>query len=223
VARGLTVSPAAPPAGLVAAQRATISAAEELGRRIRPGTTERELAALADRLCREQGSSGTWTPIAVGAGSGNLVCHPDYPPTDRAVAEPDLVFADLTPIFGIWPADVTRSYVVGEDARRAALLGECSRIHEVILGACRPGMPASELFRYARSLLDEGGFELLDLLGNIGHDLGEGARVTGFIDPRNESPLWGCWAIEPHIGLDGIGAKLEDLVWCGPDGCAVVR
>ena len=81
---------------------------------------------------------------------------------------------------------------------------------------------ASELFGVARGLFDADGYELLDLLGNIGHDLDRGAVVTGFIDPRNETPMWGCWAIEPHLGLDGIGAKVEDLVWISEEGVHVL-
>ena len=102
-------------------------------------------------------------------------------------------------------------------AQRATLEVVDALVHEV-----RPGMPANELFAIARALLDADGYELLDLLGNIGHDLGRDAAVTGFIDPRNETAMWGCWAIEPHMGMDGIGAKIEDLVWIGPEGVVVL-
>jgi Xaa-Pro aminopeptidase len=217
MARGL-----APPAGLVAAQRATLEALREVELEVWPGMTERELADRAYELARERGADGVWTPITVGAGPGALVSHPEYPPTDRAVAETDLVWIDLTPDFGGWPGDATRSVLVGEDAARREVLDEVTRIERSIIGAIRPGMPANELFGIARGLFDEGGFELLDLLGNIGHDLGEHAQVNGFIDPRNGTPMLGCWAIEPHLGLDGIAAKTEDLVWVDGDGVTVL-
>ena len=35
--------------------------------------------------------------------------------------------------------------------------------------------------------------------------------------------MWGAWAIEPFIGNDRFGCKLEDIVWFGPDGCIVLR
>jgi Xaa-Pro aminopeptidase len=213
---------AAPPAELVAAQRATLEVVRALGGDVRPGVTERELATRAEELAREQGASGVWTPIAVGAGPGNLVCHPDFPPTDRAVADPDLVWLDVTPEFDGWAGDVTRSILVGADEARAQAVADCERIKRSIVEAIRPGMQAKELFAVARSLLDAGGYELLDLLGNVGHDLGPHARVTGYIDPRNETPMWGCWAIEPHIGMNGIGAKVEDLVWIGAEGVVVL-
>ena len=85
---------------LLAAQQATLAIVRDLEREVRLGRTERELAARAEELAQARGATGFWTPVAVGAGSGNLVCHPDFPPTGRAVAEPDLVWFDVTPDFG---------------------------------------------------------------------------------------------------------------------------
>lgn len=214
--------PPEPPRELVAAQRATIEVTEEVLRGVRPGVSEQELAALAEALARERGATGVWTPIAAGAGEGNRVCHPDHPPTDRAVAEADVVYLDLTPDFGGWPGDVTRSVAVGGDSAHHRIVGDCLGIERALIAACRPGMPASELFGVAAAMLTAEGYELLDLLGNIGHDLGYGAEVTGSIDAGNHAPMWGAWAIEPHIGRDGLGAKFEDMVWLGPEGVVVV-
>jgi Xaa-Pro dipeptidase len=218
LARGLGA-----PAGLVAAQRSTLDVLAQLEADVRPGVSERELAARAEAIARGAGATGVWTPIAVGAGAGALVCHPEFPPTDRRVVEDDLVLLDVTPLFGPWPGDATRTVLVGDDPARREVLDEATRIEGAILDAIRPGMPANELFAFARELLDDAGFELLDLLGNIGHDLGENGRVTGFVDPPNATPMNGCWAIEPHVGLDGIAAKVEDLVWIDDDGVTVLR
>jgi Xaa-Pro aminopeptidase len=163
-----------------------------------------------------------WTPIAVGVGEGALVCHPDHPPTARTVGVDDIVYLDLTPVFDGWPGDVTRSIAVGTDPLRRMVVEDAEGIERALISACRPGMRASELYAIAAALLDDAGYELLDLLGNVGHDLGPGAEVTGFIDAGNDAPMWGAWAIEPHIGRDGMGAKFEDVVWLGPKGVAVV-
>lgn len=213
---------AAPPQELVAAQRTAIEVTEEILAGVSQGISEVELARRADGLARERGASGVWTPIAVGAGAGALVCHPDHPPTDRCVAEDDIVYLDLTPEFDGWPGDVTRSVVVGDDPSRREVVADALRIEQALIAACRPGMPASELFAVAATLLAAKGYELLDLLGNIGHDLGPGAEVSGFIDAGNDTPMWGAWAIEPHVGRDGLGAKFEDVVWLGPEGVVVV-
>jgi Xaa-Pro aminopeptidase len=208
--------------GLDDAQRATLEVVAELVGEVEPGVSERELAARALELARACGATGVWTPIAVGAGPGNLVCHPAYPPTDRRVADVDLVYLDVTPEFDGWPGDATRSVVVGHDPGRQQIVADCTRVLSQTIAAIEPGMEARELFHVARDLLDRDGYELLDLLGNIGHDLDRGGVVTGFIDPRNAAPMWGCWALEPHIGMDGIGAKVEDLVWIGEEGVRVL-
>jgi hypothetical protein len=84
-------------------------------------------------------------------------------------------------------------------------------------------MEARELFLHTKGLIDEGGYRLCDLLGNIGHDLGRGeAYANGFIDASNATPMWGGWAIEPHIGLDRRGAKFEDIVWLSASGRELV-
>lgn len=207
---------------MIEAQRTTLEVVARLEVEVRPGVTEFELARRAEELARERGATGFWTPVAVGAGFGALVCHPAFPPTERAVADPDLVVLDVTPEFDGWPGDVTRTVLIGGDPARRWMLDEVTRIERALLDACRPGMPANELFGIARDLFDEGGFELLDLLGNIGHDLDEGGRVTSSIDPRNETRMWGCWAIEPHLGLNGLAAKVEDLIWLGEDGVVVL-
>jgi Xaa-Pro aminopeptidase len=213
---------ASPPPELVAAQRTTIEITDAVLGRVSPGVSEIELARCADRLARQRGATGVWTPIAVGAGVGALVCHPDHPPTERRVSADDIVFLDLTPDFGGWPGDVTRSVVVGSDSARRQVAADALRIEQALIAACRPGMPAAELFSIAAELLSREGYELLDLLGNVGHDLGPAGRVTGFIDATNGAPMWGAWAIEPHIGRDGFGAKFEDVVWLGSDGVIVV-
>jgi len=218
----MTTALADPPEQLVGAQRATITVADELQRALRPGLSEREIASLADRLARERGATGVWTPISVGAGEGTLVCHPDHPPSDRRIGEIDLVWFDLTPEFAGWPGDYTRSVTVGSDPAREQLVADGLRLHQAIIAACRPGTPADELFGFAASLFAAEGFRLLDLLGNIGHDLGYGGSVSHSIDADTDEPMWGAWAIEPHLGRDGLGVKFEDLVWFGATGCRVL-
>ncbi len=91
------------------------------------------------------------------------------------------------------------------------------------LAFVEPGMEARELFLHTKGLIDAGGYRLCDLLGNIGHDLGRGeAYANGFIDASNATPMWGGWAIEPHIGLERRGAKFEEIVWLSASGRELV-
>ncbi len=212
-----------PPEGFLAAQRLTSSVARRLASELRPGMTERSIAELAERYADALGASGTWGPNLVGAGPGNLVCHPDSPPTDRAIEPVDLVWLDLTPTVDGWLGDYALSVVFGDDAVRRQLVDDCRRLQLEIIAAARPGMPANELFGFAAGRFEAEGLELLDLLGNIGHSQGREFAEFGFIDPSNPAPMWAGWTIEPHLGRAGLGAKFEEIIWLGPDGSSVLE
>ncbi len=85
-------------------------------------------------------------------------------------------------------------------------------------------MQARELFAGCLTSIESAGYRLLDPWSNIGHSLRRGSAYDEkFIDATNEREMWGAWAIEPFLGTDRFGVKLEDLVWFGRDGCVVLR
>jgi Xaa-Pro aminopeptidase len=210
------------PDGLVAAQRTTKEVTGEVVAALRPGLTERDVAALAERLARGRGASGFWTPVAVGAGEGSRVCHPDHPPGNRTIEEQDLVLLDVTPTFDGWPGDYCVSVVLGDDPERRELVATVERLRDELIAACRPGLPANELFGVAAAAFAREGVELLDLLANIGHSLEREFAEHGFIDASNATPMWGGWTIEPHVGRGSLGAKVEEILWLEPGGVSVV-
>lgn len=221
---GPDVAPAPPPE-LVAAQRIALAAAEAACRAARPGMTERELERVASDAMVAAGATGVWTITNVGVGEGSRTCFPTDPPGDRALAAEDVAVVDVHPISpgGAW-GDCTRTALVGDGAEARDALAELADIHAATLAACRPGMPASELFGGCLQRIEAAGFELLDQLANIGHSLTAGAAyLHAFIDASNDTPMWGAWAIEPFVGRGALGVKLEDLVWFGRDGCEVLR
>ncbi|ODN71816.1 M24 family metallopeptidase [Methylobrevis pamukkalensis] len=220
---GPDVSPAPPP-GLVAAQALARSAAAAGLAAAAPGVTEQAIEAAAGAHLRAAGIQHVWTITNVGVGANAHICFPTHPPTDLAVAERDVVMIDIHPVTadGFW-GDCTRCRVIGDHPDAVAALADLEAIHREVLAACRPGMPACDLFGIASARLAAEGFELLDLLANIGHGLSPGAAyLGGFIDAGNATPMWGAWAIEPFAARGGIAVKVEDLVWFGRDACVVV-
>jgi Xaa-Pro aminopeptidase len=221
---GPDVAPA-PPAGLVAAQRVALAATEAACAAAAPGVSERELELVASDAMRRAGVEAVWTITNVGIGEGARVCFPTDGPTDRRLDDVGVAVIDVHPIGadGSW-GDCTRTALVGDDAAADEAFDALARIHHETLAACRPGMPASELFGACFERIEAAGFELLDQLGNIGHSLTAGAAyLHEFIDAGNDTPMWGAWAIEPFVGLGELGLKLEDLMWFGRDGCVVIR
>ncbi|GLS20196.1 hypothetical protein GCM10007874_32130 [Labrys miyagiensis] len=213
-----------PPPGLVEAQSLAKAAAMAALAFAAPGVTEREVELAGSDHLSAAGVEHVWTITNVGVGSNTHICFPTHPPTDLAIAKRDVVMVDIHPITpaGFW-GDCTRCRVIGDYPEAVSALRDLEALHYETLEKCRPGMPANELFGLSAQRLMPEGFELLDLLANIGHSLTPGAAyLHNFIDAGNETPMWGAWAVEPFAARDGIAVKVEDLVWFGRDTCQIL-
>ncbi|MBV9353175.1 MAG: aminopeptidase P family protein, partial [Mycobacterium sp.] len=84
---------------------------DEIERRemIRPGVGERQLSNEIRELAAQLlGATGHWHRRIVRAGENTLQPFRERPP-DRVVADGDIVFLDLGPIFEEWEADFGRT------------------------------------------------------------------------------------------------------------------
>jgi Xaa-Pro dipeptidase len=210
------------PDGLVAVQRIAVEVAERAAREAFPGMTEIELSDLVELWLREAGCSSVWSITNVGFDARSTICFPDQPPTgNRLVA---LGHVDLHPVSADgWWGDCTRTFSLGDDPAHVRALETVRRIHEETLARCRPGMEARELFGGCATAIEAAGYRLLDPWSNIGHSLRQGSAYDEkFIDATNKRPLWGAWAIEPFLGTEAFGVKLEDVVWFDQEGCTVL-
>jgi Xaa-Pro aminopeptidase len=187
--------------------------------------TEIELRDLVEQHARELGADGFWSITNVGFGARSTICFPDQPPTDNRLGPLDVGHIDVHPISQDgWWGDCTRTVPGGRDPEHERALAAVRWIHAETLARCRPGMPARELFDGCLAAIEGAGFSLLDPWSNIGHSLRQGSAYDDkFIDTTNEREMWGAWAVEPFLGTDEFGVKLEDVVWFAPEGCSVLR
>lgn len=215
---------ARPPAGLLEVQRIARATAEWATSRTQPGMTEIELRDLAEAHARELGAVDFWSITNVGFGQRSTICFPDQPPTDNGLGAADVGHVDIHPVAEDgWWGDCTRTFVLGTDAEHDRAFEAVREIHEATLARCSPGMRAQELFVPCEAAMRAAGYRLLDPWSNIGHSLGLGSAYDEkFIDATNERPMWGAWAVEPFLGSDAFGVKLEDVVWFGAGGCVVL-
>src|SRR5439155_42460 len=132
-----------------------------------------------------------------------------------------------------WTGSARRSRISSGSTRRASLSLPDGLVHvqtvarevaDAAVRAVRPGMTEIELRDLAEQLLREAGCAEVWSITDIGHSLRRGSAYDEkFIDATNGREMWGAWAIEPFLGTDRFGVKLEDLVWFGSDGCVVLR
>jgi Xaa-Pro dipeptidase len=218
--------PSTPPAGLVAAQRIATTVAERAVAEAGAGTSEIELRDRIEGWLAEAGAPSVWSITNVGFGARSTICFPDQPPTGNRLHARDVGHVDVHPVGeDDWWGDCTRTLLVGGgEPEHAAALTAVRAIHEETLSHCVPGMRACDLFAGCLASIEAAGYRLLDPWRNIGHSLRRGSAYDEkFVDATNGRPLWGAWAVEPFLGTDAFGVKLEDVVWFGPDGCTVLR
>ena len=85
-----------------------------------------------------------------------LCCYAENPP-DRVIAEDDILFLDLGPVFEEWEADFGRTFVIGCDPVKEKLLLDAERAFAEGKGhfQSNPAITASETVRICRSSGEE--------------------------------------------------------------------
>ena len=80
--------------------------------RIRPGLTERQLAAALDRRMVDLGAERPAFDTIVASGPNGAIPH--HAPTDRPLRRGDLITMDFGALYGGYHADMTRTVALGE-------------------------------------------------------------------------------------------------------------
>jgi Xaa-Pro dipeptidase len=148
---------------------------DEIERRamIRPGVAEQTLSDEIRDLAAEMfGVTRHWHRRIVRAGENTLQPFKAHPP-DRVIADDDIAFLDLGPIFEEWEADFGRTFVLGDDPAKIAVREALPRVwqagHDYF--ANHPEVTGAELFAYVVGAARAEGYEWGSLIA--GHLVGE--------------------------------------------------
>jgi Xaa-Pro dipeptidase len=180
---------------------------------IRPGRTELQVAAdLQIATLREGGQGEAFSPIVV---TGPNSAFPHAGPSDRPLAEGDLVIVDWGAVYEGYRSDITRTFVLGDPT------AEMVRIHDAVLAAnqagrlaVRPKMPAQEIDRNARRAITLAGYGEY-FLHRTGHGLGLETHEPPYLVEGNLEMLTPgvTITVEPGIYVPGLGGvRIEDDV-----------
>jgi Xaa-Pro dipeptidase len=209
----------------IAAMRRAVEIAERTLQRllgegaIRPGRTELEVAAdLQVALLREGSQGEAFSPIVV---AGPNSASPHAGPSDRPLADGDLVTLDWGAVCDGYRSDITRTFVLGSPSP------EVQRIYEAVLAAnqagrlaVRPGVPAQEIDRAARRAITLAGYGDY-FIHRTGHGLGLETHEPPYMVEGNLDLLQPgmTFTVEPGIYVPGLGGvRIEDNVCVTTDG-----
>ena len=207
-------------AAMIAAQRIAERAFDDILKELRPGVTEKEIAARLQYLMLHYGASDmSFDPIVVSGVNGSL---PHGVPSEKAIESGELVTMDFGCVYGGYCSDMTRTVAVGETS------AEQRRVYETVLAAqkaaisaAKAGMTGAEVDGVARKVIEEAGYGDY-FTHSFGHGVGVEIHESPNASPANDKPLPAGAVIsaEPGIYIPGkLGVRIEDVIRLTEDGC----
>lgn len=205
---------------MVKAQEITDRAFAEILKFIKPGMTEREIAAkLVYDMLRFGAQRMSFEPIVVTGANGSL---PHGIPGDTKVESGSFITMDFGCVYGGYCSDMTRTVAVGEPTE------EMRTVYHVVLeaqlagiAAARAGVTGKSIDAAARKVIEDAGYGPYFGHG-YGHSVGLEVHESPNANTRDETlmPVGAAVSAEPGIYLPGkFGVRIEDVTIMVEDGC----
>ena len=178
---------------------------------VKPGLTERAIAAKLVYEMQKRGAMGETFPSIVASGPNSSIPHAT--PGDRKLKKNEILLFDWGAHVDWYGSDLTRVMWLGSIPRRLRKIYDIVReSHDAGIEAVRPGVTAHEVDRAARRVIEKAGFGK-----RFNHATGHGVGLVAHEIPRigkgTETELQEGMVItiEPGIYLPGVGGvRLED-------------
>jgi Xaa-Pro aminopeptidase len=190
---------------------------------IRPGVTERQLAAALDRRMVELGAERPAFDTIVASGPNGAIPH--HSPAARPIRRGDLITMDFGAQYGGYHADMTRTVALGEPA------GWQREIYELVaaaqrsgLDAARPDADVADVDAAARDLIRDAG-HAEHFQHGLGHGVGLEVHEAPTIGYARTGKLssWVPVTVEPGVYLPGRGGvRIEDILVVGAGGTGLL-
>ncbi|MBL7191943.1 aminopeptidase P family protein [bacterium] len=195
----------------------------EVVKLVKPGVTERELAAELVYRHLKHGASGDSFEAIVGSGYRGALPHGIA--SDKKIEKGDFIVFDFGCIYQGYCSDMTRTIVVGEPSKKhLEVYNVVKQAQQAAVDACKAGMNTKVLDAVARDIIKEAGYG-----DNYGHGLGHGLGIEVHAEPRvtflveNTLQVNQVITIEPGIYLSGWGGvRIEDDVVVKEGGCEIL-
>lgn len=184
---------------------------------LKPGVTELELEAALTEEMKRRGGKPTFCIAAAGSGGA----EPHHLSEAVAVKDGDVVVLDFGCEVDGYQSDITRTVCCGKAPEEAHhVYAVVLEAHRAARMAIRAGVPAQEIDRAARSVIEKAGYGP-QFMHRTGHGIGMRVHETPYIVEGNDAPLeaGNCFSVEPGIYLAGrFGVRLENIVACTQAG-----
>lgn len=190
---------------------------------VRPGMTERQVAALLDHAMRMLGAESPAFETIVASGRRSALPHAR--PAAAAIRSNRILLIDMGACVDGYMSDMTRVAHLGKPSARARSLYQAVLEAQLAaIAAIRPGVPCREVDSAARRSLKRRGLDRY-FTHSTGHGLGleihEGPRLGAKIDVALEPGM--VVTVEPGVYLPEFGGiRIEDTVLVTDNGVEVL-
>ena len=202
------------------AQQITDEAFKAILSFIRPGMTEREIAArLVYEMMSRGGERVSFDPIVASGANGSM---PHAVPGDQVVDTGMFITMDFGCVVDGYCSDMTRTVALGQPTE------EMERVYSTVLAAqkaginaARAGVTGREVDAAARRVIGEAGYGDY-FTHSFGHSLGIDIHESPNASPGESSvlPAGAVISAEPGIYLPGrFGVRIEDVLILKEGGC----
>lgn len=208
---------------MIEAQRISEKALETVLHIIKPGVTERQVAAELVYNMLKNGSEGnSFDPIVI---TGSKTSLPHGVPGDKVIQSGDFVTMDFGSIKHGYCSDMTRTVAVGSASE------EMRNVYDTVLRAqlagiatAKAGVPGREIDAAARKVISDAGYGKYFGHG-FGHSLGLDIHEWPNANPSGETPMpaGAVCSAEPGIYIPGrFGVRIEDVMVIREGGAEII-
>jgi Xaa-Pro aminopeptidase len=185
----------------------------------RPGATEVEIAWAAEEAFRRDGADVVeFTLVAAGVDAA----FPHHHSGEKKLREGEGIIIDIGASLKGYKSDITRMVFLGDPDSAFIEAYELVRTANALgRERVRPGIPAEEIDRAARAVIEQGGMGGL-FIHRTGHGLGLDIHEEPWIQAGNTAPLEEgmVFSVEPGVYSPGkFGIRVEDIVAVTAHGC----
>ena len=193
------------------------------------GRTEADVAReVRERLLAEGHELAEFSIVASGPNSAS----PHHEASERVIRAGEPIVLDIGGTLGGYGSDITRMVWVtggdpakGPDPEYLRLYGVVQHAQGEATRTVRPGVACERIDAVARGIIESDGYGP-NFIHRTGHGIGLEGHEEPYLAAGNAQLLreGAAFSVEPGIYLEGrYGARIEDIVVCGPNGPIVLN